>query len=403
MTDINIIGDYLSPGSTSFLIRTLYYSFTKEYNLDVKLIHKPSIDKVIEDPVLTDHLKHSDTLPFGPISLHICFPRYELIPDTLNVLWNQSLSPIVNNNMKEAHNGFAHVLTQFNVDDLNKAIGEKVKYLPVLYPVPNFVFNSKDLKAPILNYNVGYDGSELKEKPYTFLSTGLLHERSGMLELIYAYVNSFTSNDKVTLLLKINNVNRDINSDGIKSFINDIKGKTKNPNPPEIVLVNEILDDISYVDFLNNADCYVNVRKWDSLFSDMFLAASLDKTIISSNYNNPYSLFTESGSFTYDSNQDYQINATDVFIEKNDTWFNHSILSLSNSLKKVYGSYLSGGEGFKKKKKYNANLMVNHNTDNSVKNLLNLFFRMIERYPQMSTHQKLKAMFIKHEPILVKK
>lgn len=381
--DINIVGDFLGSGSFSMLSRTIVSTLIFNFNLNIKLINKPMTKINLEkESYFSQMLKMSNTLEPSIISLHISNPPFQPIKNTLNVLLNIHNTVNFNSQMLAAHEHFQYVLLNSfkQVEDLNKNTKYR-KYIHMPYLVPTDYMNESVDKVNIINGTSDIFLNEYSSKPYIFYAEGCLHSRNNFEEVIRGYCDAFTDKDNVLLVLKALNTSRDPNDNSFtKNHLVDIKRRIKKPNLPKMILINESLSDTEYINLFNSIDCFVNVSKWDGLFSGMHHAVALNKEIITPDYGGYCDVANDSVAFTIPCVKEVQYNSVDRFCEPGDTWFETNARDYRVAFMKVYDIHLKGGEGFKKRRKARESLIKSIDSNYLCSNMLQFFLTVLQEH-----------------------
>jgi hypothetical protein len=184
----------------------------------------------------------------------------------------------------------------------------------------------------------------LNKQAVVFGAVGQWNQRRNMSDLILAYISEFNAIDNVALVIKTfgNNAN-DINEKNkIVSLIKDLKRAIGKPNPPEIIILQDIFGQEAFDSILNRINIYVTTSRGDSKDITMQKCAASGKQCVYTDvgvhrefteFNNdllyPVPYITEPviqmpGSYTCD-----------------DYWSRPDIRKLSTSLKKAYFDFLT--------------------------------------------------------------
>ncbi len=204
----------------------------------------------------------------------------------------------------------------------------------IIIPTAVRPFESKILDLVILNNKK----VKITDSTFKFYSIFQWHERKGFKELLTSYYQSFTPDDNVILILKVNPLNFKGNTiDKIKLDIYSIKDKLKLKFYPPIFL-NTNLVSKEYIDGIHTiGDCYVSPHHGEGWGMPIHDAAIKSKNIITTQYGG----FTES----LDNDSAFIIKHSigpvngmswlNLFY-KNQSWAYPSINHLSKLMRQVY-------------------------------------------------------------------
>lgn len=151
---------------------------------------------------------------------------------------------------------------------INCGVIKPIEVIPHIYkPLPK-------VKCKIESINKG---------DFVFYTIGQWTERKGITDTIKAYLNTFTKNDKVCLIVKTFKDNyKEDQKRIVRSWIQNIVKEY--PNPAKIILIaNELSDDqISALHHLGNV--YVSLCKAEGFGLGMFDAAGLGNPVIGTSF-----------------------------------------------------------------------------------------------------------------------
>jgi glycosyltransferase involved in cell wall biosynthesis len=147
------------------------------------------------------------------------------------------------------------------------------------------VFLEKPLldKKDILLYDTSGQVIEFKNDVYTFYTIGEFNERKGIDDTINAFCQTFTSNDKVRLIIKTHyksysSLNKQYCLDKIESILKNYGDK------PEIHYIIDNLTEKELLGLHSLGDCYVSLTKSEGFGLTIFDAFKYGKKIITTAY-----------------------------------------------------------------------------------------------------------------------
>lgn len=154
-----------------------------------------------------------------------------------------------------------------------------------------FLENAID-KDKIVDVPLGVDKSifykdtkermELTKKKFVFGTVSINHRRKGILELATAYLETFTTEDNVSLVIKTTELDTEpkFHEFDVKSEIEELKKKYK--TPAEIVIVTNRLDSVRT--FYNSIDVFVSASKSEGFFYPALEAMACEVPVICTRY-----------------------------------------------------------------------------------------------------------------------
>ncbi len=159
------------------------------------------------------------------------------------------------------------------------------------------VFLRKELPERESVVMISDDGSKISHEDgvYTFYNISELNIRKGVEDLVTVFCNTFTSNDKVRLILKIHYRNyEEKNKQYCLIKLNEIIQKYE--HPPRIEFLVENLVDREILALHSIGDCYVSLCKSEGFGLTIFEAFNYGKKIIVTGYSGHMDFLTD----TYD-------------------------------------------------------------------------------------------------------
>lgn len=179
------------------------------------------------------------------------------------------------------------VASKYNEDVFkNCGVERPIKVVP-------YVFLHKPLppRESIRLYNAD-SGDLISNGTYTFYSIGEFNERKSIVELIDSFCQTFTSEDKVRLILKLHykNYSKD-NKEKCKQMVNDVVKKYSN-HPKIIGLFDNMTnDELTAIHSLG--DCYISLTKSEAFGLTIFDAFNYHKDVIATGYSGQHDFLGE--------------------------------------------------------------------------------------------------------------
>lgn len=183
---------------------------------------------------------------------------------------------VVPENWVNCINGIVHEL--WVPSEYNKEHFAASGVTKLIRVVPHIFLPSSPLDRKKININ--------DESVYTFYTIGELNSRKSILETISAFCNTFSSSDKVRLLIKTHykdytTKNRQICESQINSVLNRF------PNHPNVIVMLDKCSSKQIAAIHAVGDCYVSLSKSEGFGLPIFDAHHMGKKIIATGYGGP--------------------------------------------------------------------------------------------------------------------
>ncbi len=131
---------------------------------------------------------------------------------------------------------------------------------------------------------------------FKFMFFGDLYARKNFRGVLNAYLNRFSNNKDVVLILKMNLVPRD----KLREFLIDMKSARKNMEYPKIYLYNNSIPKQSIPGFINSCDCLLSPSSGEGFGLPQLYAMACEKPIISTDWSSCSDFITKNNALLVD-------------------------------------------------------------------------------------------------------
>ena len=159
----------------------------------------------------------------------------------------------------------------------------------------------KIIPTPHKPWNINFAGKidipNVNEETFKFYSVFQWHTRKGWKELLTSYINEFSKNDNVVLILKVNSIHGDAGAEEIKNNILELKTKIGKDSCPNIFLMNKFISYDQICALHEYADCYVSPHHGEGWGMPIHDAIFAKKIILTTRYGGVTDFLNDKNSF----------------------------------------------------------------------------------------------------------
>ena len=207
--------------------------------------------------------------PFGKFYSNYNIAYFYWETDTLPINWKRDI-----NTMDKV----------WSPCDLVTSCLKKIGYSGIIRNVPTPSRQKKNIKN-LINFKIE-DDMVLDDSCFKFYSIFQWNYRKGYDILIKSYLEEFSENENVVLILKINplinkNTNFMIN---VKKFINGVKAKIKKKKFPKIIVCTEFFSNLEIDALHETGDCFVLPHRGEGWGMPIARAIQYDNHIITTKF-----------------------------------------------------------------------------------------------------------------------
>lgn len=207
-----------------------------------------------------------------------------------------------------------------------------------------------------------YDCSNVAEvdgiSPDTFVfgAVGSWNNRRNFTDIITSYIGTFSSNEKVALVIKTlaNNAYDPNSRASLLKVVSAIKNGFNKPDIPKIVIIQDPLEDSAMDSVINRFNCFVSASRSDNKNIAMMKCMAKGKPVVFPMLHANADIFN---SMNVDKFKDYifpiahsamPVMQMGNYYTANDFWANVNLEQLMVSMKRIYFSSSEPGYGFNK-------------------------------------------------------
>ncbi|WP_273127126.1 glycosyltransferase [Bacillus weihaiensis] len=326
---------------------------SKRSSLDVKLstwFHTKEENPIIHYQAAPAHLF---TLPRAPISIGRTMFETDRIPQE----WVKKL-----NELSEIW-----VPSKFNIETFHHSGVDRNK----LQIMPGAIDEAKFNRHHVKPYSLP------TSRTFTFLSVFDWSIRKGWDILLKSYIESFTDEDDVTLVIKLSRINEPTAK--VEQLINEIKQESNCKNPPHILLIDKEMTEDEIIQLYCACDVFVLPTRGEGWGRPFMEAMALEIPVIATNWSGHLEFMNETNSYLIEVEKLIPVPSSMPPHFLNHLWAQPSLEHLKVLMKKVVKDPIAAKQTAKKAR---SDLFPRYSIEEVGKKIYRRFDYLVKNYFQ---------------------
>ncbi|APH06596.1 glycosyltransferase [Bacillus weihaiensis] len=326
---------------------------SKRSSLDVKLstwFHTKEENPIIHYQAAPAHLF---TLPRAPISIGRTMFETDRIPQE----WVKKL-----NELSEIW-----VPSKFNIETFHHSGVDRNK----LQIMPGAIDEAKFNRHHVKPYSIP------TSRTFTFLSVFDWSIRKGWDILLKSYIESFTDEDDVTLVIKLSRINEPTAK--VEQLINEIKQESNCKNPPHILLIDKEMTEDEIIQLYCACDVFVLPTRGEGWGRPFMEAMALEIPVIATNWSGHLEFMNETNSYLIEVEKLIPVPSSMPPHFLNHLWAQPSLEHLKVLMKKVVKDPIAAKQTAKKAR---SDLFPRYSIEEVGKKIYRRFDYLVKNYFQ---------------------